>query len=123
MELIEYLEGGLAFIASLIKILLEALGIFTILIGIIINGRQAMFLLAHPNARNYIRVRTRFARALALALEFQLGADILATAVAPSYRALGQLGAIAVIRTFLNYFLAKEIEELKEEEQQEINRD
>jgi uncharacterized membrane protein len=30
---------------------------------------------------------------------------------------------IAVIRTFLNYFLAKEIEELKEEEQQEINRD
>ena len=122
MELIEHLEGGLGIIATLIKILLEALGIFTILIGVIINGRQAMLLLAHPNTRNYIRVRTRFARALALALEFQLGADILATAVAPSYQALGQLAAIAVIRTFLNYFLAKEIEELKEEEEQENNR-
>ena len=122
MELIEHLEGGLGFIATLIKILLEALGIFTILIGVIINGRQAMLLLHHPNTRNYIRVRTRFARALALALEFQLGADILATAVAPSYQALGQLAAIAVIRTFLNYFLAREIEELKEEEEHENNR-
>ena len=52
---------------------------------------------------------------------FQLGADILATAVAPSYQALGQLAAIAVLRTFLNYFLAREIEELKAEEEQEIN--
>jgi uncharacterized membrane protein len=101
---------------------IEALGIVTILIGVIINGRQAMLLLHHPNDRSYIRVRTRFARALALALEFQLGADILATTVAPSYQSLGQLGAVAVIRTFLNYFLAKEIEELKEEVQEKINR-
>jgi uncharacterized membrane protein len=42
-----------------------------------------MLLLAHPNARSYIRVGTRFARALALALEFQLGADILATHLNP----------------------------------------
>lgn len=122
MELIENLESSLGFIAILIKILLEALGIFTILIGVIINGRQAMLLLAHPNDRSYIRVRTRFARALALALEFQLGADILSTAVAPSYDALGRLGIVAVIRTFLNYFLAKEIEELKEEAEEKIKR-
>ena len=116
MELIEHLEGGLGLIATLVKILLEALGIFTILIGVILNGRQAIFLLSHPSTQAYIRVRARFARALALALEFQLGADILATAVAPSFEALGKLGAIAVIRTFLNYFLAQELHELKEEE-------
>ncbi|MDJ0692641.1 MAG: DUF1622 domain-containing protein, partial [Xenococcaceae cyanobacterium MO_188.B32] len=45
-----------------------------------------------------------------LALECQLGADILATTIAPSWEALGQLGAIALIRTFLNYFLNQELE-------------
>ena len=118
MELIvEHLEGGLGLIATLVKILLEALGILTILIGLILNGRQAMTLLRQANTRNYIRVRTRFARSLALALEFQLGADILATAVDPNYQTLGKLAAIAVIRTFLNYFLAREIKELEEEDE------
>ena len=116
MELIEHLEASIGLIATLIKILLEALGIFTILIGVTIDGRRAILLLFHPNTRNYVRVRTRLARSLALALEFQLGADIIGTAVTPSYQALGRLAAVAVIRTFLNYFLTKEIEELKEEE-------
>ncbi len=120
IELIEHLEGSLGFVATLIKILLEALGIFTILTGVVINGRQAMLLLSHPSTRTYIRVRARFGRALALALEFQLGADVLATAVAPSFEALGKLGAIAVLRTFLNYSLIKELEELKKEEEQLI---
>ena len=48
---------------------------------------------------------------LALALEFQLGADILSTAVAPSWDQIGKLGAIAVIRTLLNYFLTREMRE------------
>ena len=56
-------------------------------------------------------VRLALARYLALALEFQLGADILSTAVAPTWTAIGKLGAIAVIRTALNYFLEKEIRE------------
>jgi uncharacterized membrane protein len=51
------------------------------------------------------------ARTLAIALEFQLGADILSTAVAPSWDAIGKLGAIAVIRTALNYFLSREMQE------------
>jgi uncharacterized membrane protein len=47
---------------------------------------------------------------LALALEFQLAADILSTTISPSLEALGKLAIIAVIRTFLNYFLTKELE-------------
>jgi uncharacterized membrane protein len=47
---------------------------------------------------------------LALALEFQLGADILGTTVAPTLDSLTRLALIAVIRTFLNYFLGKELE-------------
>ncbi len=51
------------------------------------------------------------ARYLALALEFQLGADVLSTAVAPSWTEIGKLGAIAVIRTGLNFFLSREMKE------------
>jgi len=53
--------------------------------------------------------RLKFARYLALALELQLGADILSTAVAPSWDQIGKLSAIAVIRTALNYFLRQEL--------------
>jgi uncharacterized membrane protein len=49
-----------------------------------------------------------------LALEFQLASDIIKTTIAPTYEHLVQLGAIAVIRTFLNYFLSKELKELPE---------
>ena len=48
---------------------------------------------------------------LALALEFQLGADIVATTINPSWQSLGELGLLAVIRTFLNYFLQRELAE------------
>jgi uncharacterized membrane protein len=55
-------------------------------------------------------IRLHFARWLALALEFELGADILRTAIAPTWSDIGQLAAIATIRTLLNYFLQKEID-------------
>jgi uncharacterized membrane protein len=55
-------------------------------------------------------VRLRLGRWLALALEFLLAADILRTAVAPSWSEIGQLAAIATIRTALNFFLQLEID-------------
>ena len=60
------------------------------------------------------RARIALGRALALALEFQLAADVLATAVAPTWDMIGRLAAIAAIRTALNHFLAKEIAEQQE---------
>ena len=47
---------------------------------------------------------------LLLGLEFELAADIIGSVVAPSWEEIGKLGAIAVIRTFLNYFLERDIE-------------
>jgi uncharacterized membrane protein len=55
-------------------------------------------------------IRLRLGRWLALALEFELGADILRTAIAPTWTEIGQLAAIATIRTLLNYFLQQEID-------------
>ncbi|MCX2926285.1 DUF1622 domain-containing protein [Streptomyces sp. NEAU-W12] len=55
------------------------------------------------------RIRLRLGRFLVLGLEFQLAGDVLRTAVAPSFTEIGQLAAIAAIRTALNYFLGREI--------------
>jgi uncharacterized membrane protein len=51
---------------------------------------------------------------LILGLEFMLAADIVRRAISPAWQQIGQLAAIAVIRTFLNYFLEKDIEKYAE---------
>ena len=59
-------------------------------------------------------VRVQFGSSVAVALELMLGADVLATAVAPSWNDIGKLAAIAVIRTALNYFLERELRHISQ---------
>ena len=56
------------------------------------------------------KVWRRYGVWLLLGLEFELAADIIRSVISPSWLDIGQLGAIAVIRTFLNYFLEKDLE-------------
>ncbi|WP_199555696.1 DUF1622 domain-containing protein [Sandaracinobacteroides hominis] len=56
----------------------------------------------------------RFALWIILALEFALAADIIRSAIAPTWESIGQLAAIAAIRTFLNFFLVRDIESYNE---------
>ncbi len=60
-----------------------------------------------------MQARITFGSAVAVSLELLLGADVLATAVAPSWDDIGKLAAIAVLRTALNYFLEKELKHSK----------
>lgn len=55
-----------------------------------------------------------YARWLVAGLTFQLAADIIESSITPTWEAIAKLGAIAVIRTFLNYFLARDMEEMRE---------
>jgi uncharacterized membrane protein len=55
-------------------------------------------------------VRLTFGSWLAMALEFQLGADIVATSTSPTGSHLVQLAVVAVIRTLLNVFLARDLD-------------
>jgi uncharacterized membrane protein len=92
---------------------IDVIGALVIGVGVLV----AVSSLAVDPARrplDFTSTRLRLARFLALALEFQLGADILSTAVAPSWDQIGKLGAIAVIRTTLNYFLIRELREAGE---------
>jgi uncharacterized membrane protein len=54
-----------------------------------------------------------FAGWIILSLEFALGADIARTAIAPTWNDIGQLAAIAAIRTALNVFLERDVENLR----------
>ncbi|MEU4359161.1 DUF1622 domain-containing protein [Streptomyces virginiae] len=65
------------------------------------------------------KLRLSLGRFLVLGLEFQLAGDVLRTAVAASFTEIGQMAAIAAIRTILNFFLTREIEQ----ERAEIERD
>lgn len=65
------------------------------------------------------RGRLKLGHALSLALELLIGADILKSAVSPSWEDLGQLAAIVAIRTVLNYFLLYEMRTLRSDDGQE----
>ncbi len=56
-------------------------------------------------------IKLDLGRSLTLCLEYFLAADVLQTAVAPSWEEIGQLAAIAAIRTGLNFFLQREVED------------
>ena len=89
----------------------EALAAITIATGVWLTLTKLTAVLLKKEPDGYERARLTLARFLALALEFQLAADVLGTAVSPSWTEVGKLAAIAVIRTALNYFLSREIKE------------
>lgn len=98
-------------LVSWLKLLIETTGAVIIAIGVILAFVQFVKVLSSAKPEGYTKVRLLLARYLALALEFQLGADILSTAISPSWDQIGKLGAIAVIRTALNFFLSREMEQ------------
>jgi len=67
----------------------------------------------HQSAEKKEALRVQFGSSVAVALELLLGADVLATAVAPSWDDIGKLAAIAVLRTALNYFLERELKHIE----------
>lgn len=92
-----------------LQLAVETMGALIIAIGVVVALFSFTRILLGRGKRDFFTVRLTLARYLALALEFQLGADILATAISPGWEQIGQLGAIAVIRTALNYFLMREM--------------
>ena len=98
-----------------LKLGVETVGAAIIALGILSAGWLLLKALAKRQTADFTAIRLALARYLALALEFQLGADILSTAIAPSWEQIGKLGAIAVIRTALNYFLSREMREERHE--------
>jgi uncharacterized membrane protein len=98
---------SIALAAELACVLAVAVGVATTLVRCGITIAKGMA--ADNTARRAVFVG--FAGWIILALEFALAADIARTAIAPTWNEIGQLAAIAAIRTALNYFLEKDVEE------------
>jgi uncharacterized membrane protein len=92
----------------------ELISVLLVAAGVVVTSYKILQMLRSPHLRNYNQARLAFSRYLVLALEFMLAADIVATAVKPSWNDLIMLGSIAVIRTFLNFFLQREMKEEEE---------
>lgn len=104
-----------AFVDQLVRIV-ETAGAAIIFVGCVVAFvRFVRIGVRERRVSSFVRVRLDLGQMLALGLEFQLASDVLRTAVAPTLREIGELAAIAAIRTALNYFLAKEIAQEREE--------
>lgn len=98
-------------ISSIVATCCELIAIVVIVSGVL----QALGFIIATFARSKafpdpLAIFRRFAGWLVLALEFLLAADILRTAISPTWTDIGQLAAIAAIRTFLNYSLSHDLE-------------
>jgi uncharacterized membrane protein len=96
-----------------VRLGVETFGALVVLVGILSGVWLFLRVALLRDMKDYGGLRLILARYLALALEFQLAADVLSTAISPSWDAIGRLAAIAVIRTGLNFFLSREMEEFR----------
>lgn len=98
--------------AELSALLIEAAAVLLVAYGAAEAFGRLLLVMGRPAAPHGARkaIWRRFGMWLLLGLEFELAADIIQSVVSPSWQDIGELGAIAVIRTFLNYFLEQDLE-------------
>ena len=107
-------EDLLLEVAVLLKIVVEAIALLILALAVVKAVRGLVFRNRRMDREQKLaQVRLDLGIALALSLEFLLAADIAATAVSPTWTAVGKLAAISAIRTFLNFFLEREVKDLE----------
>ena len=104
-HVLETLQGA----AEWIRLVLALVGAGAIVVGTVASLAEMVRPAAHDGG--WAAARLTLARYLALALEFQLAADVIETSIAPDWTKIGRLAAIGAIRTALNYFLSRDMEE------------
>ena len=108
------MKEWLIYLSEQTIVLIDFVALFVIAFGtveVLINLARTAFKLAtgHEQREAWLR----YARWLVAGLTFQLGADIIETSITTSWEAVGRIAAVAVIRTFLNYFLERDLSEVR----------
>jgi uncharacterized membrane protein len=109
----------LVFLSEHAILLIDFAAMIVIVAGtveVLINATRAFFAPASDHERR--EVWLRYASWLVAGLTLQLGADVIETAIRTSWDAVGRIAAVAVIRTFLNYFLESDLGEMRERQLQ-----
>ncbi|MEJ2790514.1 MULTISPECIES: DUF1622 domain-containing protein [unclassified Pseudoxanthomonas] len=113
----EIVEAIVTDATALAVLFIEAVVLAVITGATLLAAGRMLGLVAVPASARMERSRRiwlDYARWLVAGLTLQIGADILESSIAPTWHAIAQLGAIALIRTFLNYFLERDIREVSE---------
>jgi len=91
-----------------------ALALITLATAVVFVNALHLALRGHPTNVERRELWLSYGRWLVAGLTMQLAADIVESSIYTSWDAIGQLAAIAVIRTFLNYFLERDIADVRE---------
>jgi uncharacterized membrane protein len=112
----------LVFVSQYAIILIDAMAVILIVVGTVeafVLGIKALLSSATGHERRDIWLR--HARWLVAGLTFQLAADVIETSITTDWQAVGRIAAIAVIRTFLNYFLDRDLTEIRQRQREVTN--
>ena len=106
--ILKELAGDTALATEVIAVVMIAYGAAEALLRVVMH-------IAHRGSPAGWRkeIFVRFGIWLILGLQYALAADIVRSAIAPSWNDIGQLAAVAAIRTFLNYFLERDVNEVE----------
>jgi uncharacterized membrane protein len=112
------MKDWLTVIAANIILIIHAMALLVVAFGTVqafVQSLRAMFNQT-PTGHRFHHGYVQYARWLVAGLTFQLAADIIATAFSPSWEEIGHLAAISVIRTFVNFFLERDMAAVEERE-------
>lgn len=113
-ELLTVIASHVALAAETVAVLIVAFGVLHAVVA------TAAALVRGPRGAHWGRsIWATFGSWLLGGLQFALAADIVRTTIAPSWEQIGELAAIAVIRTFLSFFLERDLHELRQHEAEE----
>lgn len=103
----EQIKIYINFIADIV----EAIGVATIFIGILISFYSFLFSTNSQVKKSYIKLRQSLGKAILLGLEILIAADIMATVVTdPTLTSVTVLAVIVAIRTIMSLSLEVELE-------------
>ncbi|WP_244511995.1 DUF1622 domain-containing protein [Bosea robiniae] len=104
------MKAWLVLVSEHAVVLIEGMALLVVLYAAIEAFVQAVrFLLLRSDGLDGRAVWLRFSRLLVGGLTFQLAADIIETAISTTWETLARIAVVAVIRTFLNYFLERDL--------------
>jgi len=111
------IEEALKILASFVAYFAEILAALIIILGMIQAAWKSVLYLikGKVNFCDLNEARLKFGHSLSVGLAFLVGADIVKSAISPDWHSLIHLGGVVIIRIVMNYFLMKDIEQLKNE--------
>jgi uncharacterized membrane protein len=113
------MKQGLAFIVENTSLIINAMAVVVVAFGTIEVFLRSLYdIFSSSGGGHLLRERyLRYVRWLVAGLTFQLAADIIGTVTGVSWDEIGRLAAIAAIRTFLSYFLERDVAQVRKQQE------